>query len=135
MNNYKNTILKGAKHCIYSMLIQMINLSEYIYNKLKFIKRNYKGVFINIFEETDQNISIENSDNYSKYIIIEPILFWLSSLFGVIDRKGEVVTITGDNKNYHINQLEIVDMLFRNLNTYLLIIIVGLLFMIYYFFT
>jgi len=113
----------------------MVDLSEDIYNKLKYIKCNYKELLINIFDETDQNISIENSDNYSKYRIVEPILLWFGSLFGVLDMEEKTVVVIGNNNKYHISQLEIVNMLFHNIKTYLLILVFGLLFMIYYFFT
>ncbi len=135
MGNTVNVILKGAKRYIYNMLILMVDLSEDIYNKLKYIKCNYKELLINIFDETDQNISIENTDNYSKYRIVEPILLWFGSLFGVLDMEEKTVVVIGNNNKYHISQLEIVNMLFHNLKTYLLILVFGLLFMIYYFFT
>ena len=71
---------------IYKFLSLMIDLSEYVYYKLKYIKSNYKAILLSIFEEEDVRtlqISAVNGSKRNKYV--EAVLLWLVSLFGALE--------------------------------------------------
>ncbi len=84
---------QGTFHWIYIYLMKIVDLSEFIYNKLNYIKSNYKDILINLFEEEDYSTQSRSKEDYSENKYIKPIINWLSSLFGLIEEEDEVLSI------------------------------------------
>jgi len=127
----------SIKHFIYLVLLKVIDLSEFMYMKLKYIKCNYKSILINMFEEKDYSTSLKSvnkSDLYMENKYIKSIIVWLSSLFGSIEEEEQLVFADSHRFEYFIQSANVIsDHLFvRNIS-----LVVGLLFMFffYYFFT
>ena len=91
---------------IYKSLSMLINLSEYVYIKLKYVKYNYKSILISIFEEEDNStLHISKNKIINQNKRIDSILKWFSSIFGVIE--GDIVAVI-------VNKAHAFSVYFRN---------------------
>ena len=136
METHKNKAINTLKHSTYKSIVAVVDLSEYLYTKLNNIKFDYKKELSSMFDESDKLINTNESSSYSEYKFLEPIILWLGSLFGALDsdKRVNVEISNNSNNNYYISRLKLINP-YELSNKYLPVIILGLLFMVYYFFT
>ena len=136
--SYKRRISKW----IYLKLLLAVDLSEHIYNKLKYIKDNPKKILVSMFEEEDKSTMIRHTEPFNTNDFSKIITDWFGSLFGEVEE--ELVVLLGVKKairkqayNFTVTTKEEKRTFGGDLLIFRLFIfsILNLIFLIYYSFT
>jgi len=125
----------GIIHWVYIGLLKIVDLSELIYNKLNYIKSNYKDLLINIFDEDDYSTQNRSNEDYTDNKYIKPIINWLSSLFGLIEEEDEVIISYQSNINIFIKKYIISKPIQQKYFHLSILILLTIMYLVFYSFT
>jgi len=105
MKNYLQLSKKKTLHLIYLSTLKIIDLSEWIYNKLNTLKADYKYELIHLFDEKDSSTESQSVDTNIENKYLKLIMRWLASLFGSIEEVSEVYRSKIKTSSFFIKKL------------------------------
>lgn len=125
---------KQAFHVLFLIISAGVDLSERIYLKLNYFKKNYKTLFSELFEEKgDQSTKHSSTIDVPKNQYIKVIFDWLSGLFGEIE--PEVSLAYSQSPKSLVYSKSIISAYDTIVDNYFVFVSINLLFLLYFYFT